>query len=150
MGGDSGINTPFVNKAEEIIIYDISGKETIDGVKFASYNEIIGKHFDLIVCRQVLEHTSYPDQILNEIRDFMDSDTLLYVDVPHELIMMNPRNNRSVFKKHWHEHINYFSEVAIKVLFKKCHLDIIKLSSDKVNTHANHSNHFRVIARSNF
>ena len=58
----------------------------------------------------------------------MHSDTILYIEVPFEKIMMKYPNSTELYleKKHWHEHINFFSEESLHKLTNECSLEIIK------------------------
>lgn len=108
-GGNNGVNTPF--KDAEIDIYDIADKPPMFG-KLVVQPE---PPYDLIVCSNVLEHVSYPGRVLNEIRAYMDKDSVLYIEVPKE--------NREYLT--WHEHINRFSDLSMKTLVDRCGLQIL-------------------------
>ncbi len=64
-----------------------------------------------------------------EIRKLMNKDTILYIEVPHEEIMRTAEKGEELptKKKHWHEHINFFTEKSLERLFTKCGLSIIEL-----------------------
>ena len=118
-GGDSGINTPFKEGEDnEIHIYDISGIEAIE--KFHKVSIETAKHFkyDLIVCSNVLEHIPYPSQMLSEIKTMMSDGSVLYIEVPLENHVKEFSDTRLLLekKRHWHEHINFFSENALRML----------------------------------
>ena len=118
-GGDSGINTPFKEGEDnEIHIYDISGIEANE--KFHKVSIETAKHFkyDLIVCSNVLEHIPYPSQMLSEIKTMMSDGSVLYIEVPLENHVKEFSDTRLLLekKRHWHEHINFFSENALRML----------------------------------
>ena len=126
-GGDDGLNTPYSN-AEKVFIYDISGNQVKDNLISLSEKNIKDFQYDLIVCSNVLEHVSYPKDILFEISQLMDDETVLYIEVPFEKLMQNNPHakNKYLLKKHWHEHINFFSESSLHELTKNCGLKIVK------------------------
>lgn len=76
-----------------------------------------GRTYDLIVCRHVLEHVPYPTDTLAQISACMHDDTLLYVELPHEVLMVGNNQVSAEQKRHWHEHINFFSVAALTNLF---------------------------------
>ena len=126
-GGDEGLNTPF-NNASKKYIYDISGKKVLDSFISLGYEDLNKFDYDLIICSNVLEHVSYPQLLLNQIVEHMHQDTVLYIEVPYEKIMQeNPQSNDlHLQKRHWHEHINFFSEKSLNELATICKLNIVK------------------------
>lgn len=111
-GGDTGINTPFKNSS--IDIYDISKTS----VKYGRKVENPGADYDLIVCANVLEHVPYPADFLKIIKNIMRPDTVLSLEVPIDEIPYQK-------KRHWHEHVNFFTPLSLKRLLDKCGLSII-------------------------
>jgi hypothetical protein len=124
-GGDTGKNTPFKTKSIVLDIFDISEKKPIRGARKVTKAHVLAEKYDLIVCSNVLEHIPYPAEILSEIKACMYPDTVLYLEVPLEEIMRDPFDGFHRNKRHWHEHINFFSENALRRLLSNCGLDII-------------------------
>ena len=126
-GGDEGLNTPFSHTNQKFI-YDISGKKVLDSFVSICYEDLSNYNYDLIICSNVLEHVSYPQHLLKQISEHMSPDTVLYIEVPYEKIMQkNPEsNNLYLEKKHWHEHINFFSEKSLSELANICNLNVVK------------------------
>lgn len=120
-GGDSGINSPFRFSAESLHIYDISGVEVCPEGTKVSLDECFEHSYDLIVCSQVLEHVSYPFSLLQQIAKLLHCrpKTLLYLEVPLEELFIKPRCDstpRGGAKRHWHEHINFFSPYSLRAM----------------------------------
>lgn len=92
------------------------------------------RHYDLIVCRHVLEHIPYPSDVLTEIHQCMKDETLLYVEVPHEAVMAQSLDVKASDKKHWHEHINFFSIKSLEILLKSCGLTPQSIISTPIDT----------------
>lgn len=118
-GGDVGTNTPFkYSDACDIFIYDISGIETNGSFKKVSKITASNYRYDLIVCSNVLEHVPFPEQVLREIKLMMTSSTVLYIEVPFEKHVKESIDGNSLLegKKHWHEHINFFTQKALFTL----------------------------------
>lgn len=124
-GGDTGINTPFFNTATVVHIFDISKKPVITGAQRVSRKEATRNSYNLITCCSVLEHVPYPEMILNSIRAIMDKGATLYIEVPYEEIMLKRRTEAYLEKRHWHEHINFFSERSLELVTARCGLRII-------------------------
>jgi len=128
-GGDTGNNTPFRNKCELLHIYEISDKPLVKkAVRITNFKN--KNKYDLIVCSHVLEHVPYPKSTLQEISKVMDDETLFYIELPFEKVM---KSNTPLTKRHWHEHINFFSKESIKKLLTSCGFHVIKLIELCVN-----------------
>jgi hypothetical protein len=128
-GGDTGKNTPFKNQASVFHVYDISHKPVIAEAK--SIDKLIAKntHYDLIICSNVLEHIPYPAEVILEIRQYMSQNTVLYIEVPCEEIIKtaNTTSDLSQKKKHWHEHINFYTEQSLIELLTQTGFAILEL-----------------------
>ena len=59
----------------------------------------------------------------------MSKDTLLYIEVPFEELMRFSEGDKDLQlkKRHWHEHINFYSEESLRRLLNTCGLKIIAL-----------------------
>lgn len=136
-GGDDGINTPSFD-ADRVFIYDISGKKVLPNFQSIESDELNSNDYDLVICSNVLEHVSYPQEILSEIVSVMNKETILYIEVPYEKIMADSFDSKNIFsnKRHWHEHINFYSQKSLEELLDKCGLKIVKqkIHSDSINT----------------
>jgi SAM-dependent methyltransferase len=132
-GGDCGINTPLRFRARAIDVYDISGVETCPEARRVSLNECLSKEYDLITCSQVLEHVPNPVGMLREIKHAMRSGTILYLEVPLEEIFRSETATgpRGRAKRHWHEHVNFFSPASLQALARVCGLRV--LAHDTLN-----------------
>lgn len=124
-GGDTGKNTPFKDISKVIHIYDISDKPVLNGVQKVTLEELSKQKYDLIVCSNVLEHTPYPHEILGDILMQLSRDSVLYIEVPFEKNMVGDSVNRQLFKRHWHEHINFYSESSIAAMLDGLGLKIL-------------------------
>lgn len=133
-GGDSGINSPFRFRAKSLHIYDISGVEVCPEGTKVSLDECLGHNYDLVVCSQVLEHVSYPCIVLQQITKLLRlrPETLLYLEVPLEDLFSKKEYNgpaRGRAKRHWHEHINFFSPHSLIALARTCGLQVVESNS---------------------
>ncbi|UQB78809.1 class I SAM-dependent methyltransferase [Pseudomonas shirazica] len=136
---------PFKGHGYQTDIFDIDKKATVPGTRSVSGAEIRASDYDLIVCRQVLEHVPYPADTLVEIRQCMRDDTLLYVELPHEALMVGNNDLSPGQKKHWHEHINFFSTKAISHLFGACGFAVLDVRSTPISGDARLSSASRIL-----
>jgi hypothetical protein len=132
-GGDTGRNTPFRACRSRLDILDLSAKETIDGARSVSLETAVEAHYDLIVCSQTLEHVPYPGDVLAQIATCMRFDTILYVELPFEALMKVPcTDDRNSTKRHWHEHINFFSIKSLEILLSSSGFKLVNLTTTDV------------------
>ncbi|NJD25038.1 MAG: class I SAM-dependent methyltransferase [Betaproteobacteria bacterium] len=130
-GGDDGRNTPFRITADCCHIVDISGKETLPGTQAITPALALAGDYDLVVLSHVLEHLSSPISLLEKIAPLTGRGALLYIEVPYEKLMGElARGNTSALwqsKRHWHEHVNFFSRAALEALITRAGLDVKQL-----------------------
>ena len=126
-GGDTGKNTPFKNHSKKIHIYDVGNSKTVNGTIKVSKSNLKNRKYDLIVCSNVLEHVSYPSETLFDIKKNMSLKSFLYIELPYEKLIIEIENKKKSHesKKHWHEHVNFFSKKSILKLLKKCKLKLV-------------------------
>ena len=124
-GGDTGINTPFKNRCETFDIYDISTREVEPGARLVTLDEVSKTTYRLIVCAQLLEHLPFPSDVLLAARHSMDASSVLYIEVPYEALMRERLETPETAKKHWHEHINFYSEGSLERLVNSCGFTVI-------------------------
>lgn len=127
-GGGSGVNTPFRLTAATHHVFDISRAPTIPGATNVTGEAIRSQCYDLIVLSEVLEHVSYPNELLHQVSDAMTHDTILYIEVPYEDLVKTSKNigKEWPMKKHWHEHINFFSERSLECLLENNNLRLVE------------------------
>jgi hypothetical protein len=133
-GGDDGKNTPFKDTKNIIHIYDISKKPTIKNLKKVNKSNMF-KKYDLVILSNVIEHVSYPQLIINEIKKLLNKSSILYIELPLEKLLQkiwNGGGEREFLKclkkkKHWHEHINFYSKKSLVKLLSQFGLKIIKM-----------------------
>lgn len=123
-GGGDGINAPFLGHGQ-VQVHDISGVALVEGVERADLQG--GQGHDLVTCMQVLEHVADPVAVLQEILPAMGPATLLYLEVPHEALVRRhpPGTDLTPSKRHWHEHINFFTERSLRALAARVGLRVL-------------------------
>jgi hypothetical protein len=127
-GGDSGRNTPFKDRSERLDIYDISEKPVIDGATLVSKAEAFSRSYGLVVCSNVLEHVPYPADLVLDLKNAMDGNSVLYIEVPLEATMIENGADPHHRKRHWHEHVNFYSERSLRKLLDACGLKTLALT----------------------
>ena len=128
-GGSRGDNTPFKDRRSAHDIYDISGEPPTKGARFVDLETALAGAYDLVVCSNVLEHVPYPVDTLSAVVQALSPETILYIEVPQEPIMRrledSPQAHRH--KRHWHEHVNFYSRRSLERLIEQCGLEVIEL-----------------------
>jgi hypothetical protein len=58
----------------------------------------------------------------------MSKSTKLFIEVPFESLMISGDEDKILsMKRHWHEHINFFSEKSIKTLITNAGFEVLNL-----------------------
>lgn len=137
-GGDGGMLVRGLVPGATPFVYDISGAPVVDGV--SGTNDPKGCEADLIVNSNVLEHVSFPRNLVSEILDSAPSGGLVFVEAPSESPFGVTRLTRRVAQLGWtcmarprlapsllkpaslylmHEHINYYTEKSMTELVRR-------------------------------
>ena len=124
-GGDTGRNTPFKGRSSVFDVFDISSKPVVAGARAVGRELVRASRYDLIVLSNVLEHVPFPAGPLREIRHSMHAGSVLYVEVPFEDIMR--AGEPSTRKKHWHEHVNFFSRQSLLELLRATGYEVLAI-----------------------
>ncbi len=127
-GGDTGLNTPFRREVSTHHVYDISGQPVIEGAMQVDADTALSGSYDLVVVSQVLEHTPFPREIVAEAVRTMGPSTYLWVEVPNETVLRTAEDADAAYlnKRHWHEHVNFFTEEALAQLLEAEGLVVIE------------------------
>jgi hypothetical protein len=147
-GGDNGVNTPFRGKAAQHDIFDISNRPPLDGARIVTLEEAKASVYDLFVCANVLEHVPQPGDMLRDIAALMAPGSVLYLEVPHEdaIRLHSTPEARLAHKRHWHEHINFFTQAALEALLDTAGLHVVTLLSHEVSAGGKDSFVFSIVA----
>ena len=126
-GGSGGKNTPFRHTASRLDIYDLSDEPVIPGARRVSLEDASANRYDLVVQCHVLEHVPYPETLVRSAMALLDEDAVLYVEAPFEPIIASSPGARDLAtrKRHWHEHINFFTEEALRALLERCGAEVL-------------------------
>lgn len=146
-GGDTGLNAPFLGEACGVDVFDISENAPVDGARRVDLDSVRSAHYDLIVCSQVLEHLPNPHEALMEIREALSPRSLLYVEVPLEKVMEFHASDPLRHKRHWHEHVNFFSRASLEALMARSGLKVEELRVARVRVEADECSIFQLACR---
>lgn len=147
-GGDTGSNTPFRGSAALHHVFDISGKAVVPGAARVGLEQARSGGYDLIVSAQVLEHVPDPGALVRAMAGAMSAETILYLEFPHEELMRRPDcGDRASAKRHWHEHINFFTEAAVNAMTARAGLDVLQCLSHPVSAGGRVGQVFSVVAK---
>lgn len=134
-GGDEGQFIPDQLNHTQRYVYDVSGVSTVNEIKkISDETELIKHRYDLVMCCHVLEHVSYPIEIINGLINLLEDNKYLYLEVPYEKYLMPKTINGLkcyLNTPKIHEHINSFREETFKEIFKDKKFSIIYLQTDK-------------------
>jgi hypothetical protein len=144
-GGDDGKNTPFKDTENITHIYDISKKPTVKNLKKVNKSNML-KKYNLVILSNVIEHVSYPQLIINEIKKLLNKNSILYIELPLERLMKktwevekgSKKKELSMClnnKRYWHEHTNFYSKKSLVKLLNCCGLKIIKMNIMTIEIH---------------
>lgn len=123
-GGDTGLNTPLRAAARLHHVLDISARPLVGGAQAVAAPE---GPYDLVVLAHVLEHVPEPRALLERVVAAMGGETMLYVEVPFEALMREAEHDPQAWqrKRHWHEHVNFFSERGLRQLLTGSGLQVL-------------------------
>lgn len=128
-GGDTGKNTPFKDDHALFHIYDISNKPVLPGARKVDRTQAQANDYNLIICSNVLEHIPYPADVIDEIKQCMRPGTVLFIEVPLEALVRDAVSHAGLLhkKRHWHEHINFYTDASLEKLLNRCGLTVLDL-----------------------
>lgn len=137
-GGDDARNTPFRQSADYCHIVDISGKGTLPGTLAITPAEALANNYDLVVLSHVLEHLPSPSSLLETVAPLVHRGARLYIEVPYEKLMIELARDGAGLawqaKRHWHEHVNFFSKAALEASASRAGLIVQSLDERKDST----------------
>ncbi|MBQ5988032.1 MAG: methyltransferase domain-containing protein [Oscillospiraceae bacterium] len=127
-GGDKGQFIPDCFCDAEKFVYEVSGTDTIEGVKLIENVTLLRNYkWDVIMCNQVLEHVSDIAGVFSELSSLMSDNTFLYIEVPDGRGIENNNNVRIT------EHINFFTVRTFEKLAERQNIRLLKAEyTDKI------------------
>ena len=139
-GGDTGLNIPRGLQNATKYVFDISGVRPAKGViGIDSFDELMQKRFDFVMCQSVLEHVTNPIHIVRNIST-LAANGIVLLEVPYDSPFVKIKRNylQFLFDKRFtmkqlferallmlknpyrmHEHINFFTPKALEYMMEK-------------------------------
>lgn len=122
-GGDGRLMRQFVSARCECHLVDYSQKCVADVLKLAdTIDQVpVTERYDLVICSHVLEHLAEPLQLTSSLTTRLESEGLLYVEVPMEIWGRPPLPQEPV------THINFFTPSSLRYLLAQAGLRTRKM-----------------------
>jgi len=98
-GGDEGQFFPD-SAVDRKIVIDVSSKPLLEGVELHADFGSIGADPDLIMVCNVLEHLNDPVTLLGEVRQAIDPQGVLYVEVPLDTPRLHTWHSRDAYQRY--------------------------------------------------
>ncbi len=156
-GGNEGRTFTRKMGSKARYVYDISGVPTIQGVKNLRSMEEVKKHqYDFVMCNMMFEHLSYPTEVMKQLMEIGNDDTLYYIEVPSEnpfnankfsiksnfKLLFNSKYSNIRLAKYYFkrrkapfmpmaEHINFFTEKAIRTMVENAGFKVVDVQENK-------------------
>ena len=148
-GGGRGRNTPFARSRSLHHILDIADDDPVAGASNIGFETAAAHEYDLIVCSNVLEHLPYPMDTLDLLAKVAHPKSIIYFELPYENIQRQSTDSLDALaqKRHWHEHINFFSRQSVETLLRSVGFEILKQELVNVLTPPAESYNFFIACR---
>lgn len=124
-----GFTTYGVDPAENL--YEISSKKhevICDYFTDAHVDTLKAKNIDVINAQNVFAHNSYPVTFLQQCRDIMHEDSVLFVQTSQANMVMN-----NEFDTIYHEHLSFFNANSMNELAKRAGLHLINVEKTPIH-----------------
>lgn len=122
-GGDLGQYIPNELKHARRHVVEIEERNLVEGVTAVS-SPADCEPVDLVLCCHTLEHVSWPNDLVVEMKRYLKPGGLLYIEVPNETEVVNNSsvNNTTLTM---HEHINIFWMESLKALVERNGFEVL-------------------------
>ena len=92
---------------------------------YSQLSELSQQSFDVIILSHVMEHVVHPNRVLEQLTDFMNESTVVYIEVPDaDFYLASP----VIWRELYFEHINHFTEFTLSKICQnqKLHCQFVK------------------------
>jgi len=119
-GVDPAENLYEISSKKHEVICDYFTDEYVDSLK--------AKNIDVINAQNVFAHNSYPVKFLQQCRDIMHNDSVLFVQTSQANMVMN-----NEFDTIYHEHLSFFNANSMNELAKRAGLHLINVEKTPIH-----------------
>ena len=122
-GGDLGQYIPNEFNHARRHVVEIEPRDLVEGVTAVNSPDDCDP-VDLVLCCHTLEHVSYPNDLVVDMKRYLKPGGLLYIEVPdEEKVVMDSINNNTPLGMH--EHINIFWAESLIALVKRNGFEVL-------------------------
>ncbi len=135
-GGAGALSLALSAQAREVHLVEPSkalSADRFDGTRVTYHRSmypnaaLAGRIFDVVVCRQVLEHVPSPDGFLRALRGALREGGIAYIEVPCAEYIVD---NLSIVDFHY-PHVHYYRQAEVDTLFRRAGFEIVETVSVK-------------------
>jgi 2-polyprenyl-3-methyl-5-hydroxy-6-metoxy-1,4-benzoquinol methylase len=119
-GVDPATNLHPLSSANHEVICDYFTQEHVDALK--------SKHLDIINAQNVFAHNSYPLEFLQQCREIMHDDSVLFIQTSQADMIKN-----NEFDTIYHEHLSFFNASSMKALADRAGLNLIDITKTPIH-----------------
>lgn len=84
--------------------------------------------FDLIICNHTIEHADNPTEFLLKMRELLNDNGFLYIEVPN---ILKPTGNFNLNTFLYNEHLQTFSASNLEKLLNRCGLQVVQYNDSE-------------------
>lgn len=126
-GGDLGQYIPNELKHARRHVVEIESRDLVEGVTAVNSPDDCDP-VDLVLCCHTLEHVSWPNDLVADMKRYLKPGGLLYIEVPdEEKIVMTSIENEIPLEMH--EHINIFWPKSLIALIERNGFELLTVES---------------------
>ena len=140
IGGGDGPMTPILEKLFDFVLTIDYSKTFLRRIESKTKNTIClfgDAHFlpvedqsiDMVVCSEVLEHSTIPTQLLTEIQRVLKKSGAAIISVPNESTLFIHRKSRCTFLPAGNSHINFFTPETLPRLAYRTGLNLVDIQT---------------------
>ena len=119
-GIDPATNLHPLSSANHEVILDYFTQEHVEHYK--------SKHLDIITAQNVFAHNSYPLEFLQQCKEIMHDDSILFIQTSQADMIKN-----NEFDTIYHEHLSFFNASSMKALADRAGLNLVDITKTPIH-----------------
>ena len=112
-GGNRGELIPNELSHARRYLLEVDERQAVEGCQRIGRDDKV----ELVMCSHVMEHVSFPAELLYDIKQYLVPNGCVYIEVPDEIPCPKV-----------HEHLNFITEQFLKNLLHSQGFDVVKIS----------------------